>query len=89
MTREWGNGKEQEKKKRRNGNGNGEENRNRNIGKGRDYIRSLDIKIRSKDMFWKYITKTWNETTLETCIKLIEIMSERVEDIIKAKEDYT
>ncbi|GBB88289.1 hypothetical protein RclHR1_14860001 [Rhizophagus clarus] len=53
------------------------------------HLRALDIEIRSKDMLWEQIFNVWNETALEACSKLIEIMPERINDVIKAKGGYT
>lgn len=39
-------------------------------------------------MLWKYVSKIWNKTILETCTKLIKTMSERIKNVIKAKGDY-
>ena len=52
-------------------------------------LRALKIEIRGKEMLWEEVSKIWNETSLETCIKLIESMPERIADVIKAKGGYT
>jgi hypothetical protein len=53
------------------------------------WIRILNVEIRGKDALWEYISQIWNETALETCTKLIELMPERIWDVIDAKGGYT
>jgi hypothetical protein len=52
-------------------------------------LRASNIEIRGKDALWNHVSQIWNETTLETCTKLIESMPERINDVIKAKGGYT
>ena len=40
-------------------------------------------------MLWEYVSKVWNDTSIETCKKLIETMPARVDDVLKAKGGYT
>jgi len=52
-------------------------------------LRALDTQIRGKDMLWEKVSEVWNETSIETCTRLIETMPERINDVIKAKGGYT
>jgi hypothetical protein len=46
------------------------------------------IQIKNKEDLWDKIQDTWNNIELETCIKLIETMLQRIKDTIKAKGGY-
>ncbi|GES74155.1 IS630 family transposase [Rhizophagus clarus] len=48
-------------------------------------LRALNIEIRGKDALWEHVSQIWNKTALETCIKLIESMLERIQDVINVK----
>jgi len=52
-------------------------------------LRALNVTIRGKDALWEHVSQIWNETTLETCTKLIESMPARIQDVINAKGGYT
>ncbi len=39
-------------------------------------------------MFWEYIEKTWNETSLEICSNLIQSMLTRIQNILKVKDSH-
>jgi hypothetical protein len=52
-------------------------------------LRALNVEFRGKEALWEYVSQIWNDTTVETCTKLINSMPERINDVIKAKGGYT
>jgi len=52
-------------------------------------LRALNVEFRGKEALWEYVSQVWNDTTVETCTKLINSMPERINDVIKAKGGYT
>jgi transposase len=52
-------------------------------------LRKIPKKITNKEDLWDKLQDIWNNIEIEKCIKLIETMPERINDVIKAKGGYT
>lgn len=52
-------------------------------------LRLLNVEIKGKDSLWEHVSKIWNETSKDTCDKLIKSMPERVRDVYKVSGGYT
>jgi hypothetical protein len=52
-------------------------------------LRKLPGQITSKDDLWNKVGDVWEDIDVNTCIKLIETMPERIRDVIRAKGGYT
>ena len=52
-------------------------------------LRTLPVQISGKEDLWDKIQDIWNEIEVNVCMKLIESMPRRINDVIKAKGGYT
>ena len=52
-------------------------------------LRNSHEYIKNKDDLWDKLQVIWNNIELETCTKLIETMTERVDDLFSQKGGYT
>ena len=52
-------------------------------------MRKLPGQIKNKEDLWDKLQDIWNNIEIEKCIKLIETVPKRINDIIKAKGGYT
>jgi transposase len=52
-------------------------------------LRKLPSKITSKKDLWEKIQDIWNQISIIDCLKLIETMPTRIQDVLKAKGSYT
>jgi len=52
-------------------------------------LQKSTIQIKNKEDLWDKIQDIWNNIEVKTCIKLIETMPQRINNIIKAKGGYT
>src|SRR5262249_21686913 len=52
-------------------------------------LRKLPVRISGKEDLWDKIQDIWNEIEVDVCMKLIESMPRHINDVIKAKGDYT
>jgi transposase len=55
----------------------------------KNQLRKIPKKFTSKEILWDILQDIWNNIEMERCVELIETMPERINDIIKAKGEYT